>query len=180
LIGAIGVVLAAIAAVATVGALLYQRKSYALQERLAKPRPNVVIYLRTRGEKLTEPVIMWQQPRNADTSPRAFAVVASNAGSAATGRYRLSLYAPSGITFATGYASAAIPGLQLESKATVIDGHEYSEAYFDSSDGLQISNTPQALCQGAVAGKCGTFSSILWRFRSDGYEAEGKTRVQLN
>jgi hypothetical protein len=123
---------------------------------------------------------MWQQPLNANTSPRTFAVLATNAGSIATGRYRLSLYAPPGITFATGYASAAITGLQLESQATVIDGREYSKAYFDSSDGLKITNTPQPLCQGAVVGKCGTFDSILWRFRSDGYEAEGKTRVQLN
>ena len=73
-----------------------------------------------------------------------------------------------------------VPGLQLESQSTVIDGREYSEAYFDSSDGLQITNEPQPLCQGAVVGKCGTFDSIIWRFRSAEYETEGKTRVQLN
>lgn len=106
LIGIIGVILAAIAAVAATGALVYQRRSYALQERLAKLRPNVTVYLRTRGENLTEPVLMWQQPLNANTSPRAFAVLASNTGSIATRKCRLSLYAPPGITFATGYASA--------------------------------------------------------------------------
>lgn len=123
---------------------------------------------------------MWQQPLNANTSPRAFAVLAANTGSIATGRYRLSLFAPPGITFATSYATPAMPALQLEGKPTSIDGREYSEAYFDFGDGLQISNTPQPLCQGAVVGKCGTFDSILWCFRSDKYEAKGKTRVQLN
>lgn len=89
----------------------------------------------------------------------------------------MSLCAPPGIRFATGYASAAIPGLQLENQPTIVDGRDYSEAYFDSRDGLQVTNAPQPLCQGATVGKCGTFESIIWRFRSDGYEAEGKIKV---
>lgn len=176
----IGVILGAIAAAAAIAAFVYQRRSYQLQVELAAPKPNVTVYIRTRGDKLTEPVIMWQQPLNAHTSPRAFAVLCSNTGSAATGGYRLSLYAPPGITFAPSSASGAIGALQLGIQPLIIDGREYSEAYFDSIDGIQIAGSPLPLCQGSVIGKCGTVDSIIWRFRAKGYETEGRIKVHLN
>jgi hypothetical protein len=180
LIAITGLILAAIAAVAAIGALWYSRKSYQLDSKRARPKPNVRVYFNTRGKSLTEPVIFWQQPLNANTSPRDFVIVASNNGAVATSKYRLSLFAPSAIEFATGDSSAAIPGIQLGTDRVTIDGNEYSEAYFNSEVGLQISETPQPVCQGSVVGKCGTVDHIIWRFTSDGYEAEGRIKAQLN